>query len=265
MSRAQENKRKQGYGGFPVAPIQRSEQQINPRAVAAHHQTQNQIVGRQNRNPRGTRYTTNRTAGGVTQEVYTKYHPKEGVHGVRTHDPSWDRTVNQQRGGTPFKPPSRGGTGREVGKAQMGAMVGQALDQIPIGDYVEGEFFKGDGLQNRRGAYFGKATNGVLADTGKGTFSVKRVGPTTWLRGDGKTIHFNPKQPTRDLAAMGVKQVARMVGGPAVQGYLTIDQAVEQMTGKRIDQHHVEQNTKSVAAYDKAGVRVPSWGYSTPF
>ena len=263
MSKAQENKRKQGYG---QAPILRSEQQVtNPRAVAAHHQVNNQQVSRQNRNPRGTRYTTNRTAGGSTQEIYTRYHPKEGVHGVRTHDPSWDRTVNQQKGGTPFKPPTRGGVGRDVQKAQMGAMVGNALDQVRIGDYVEGEFYKGDGFQDRRGAYFGKATNGVLADTGKGTFSVKRVGPTTWLRGDGQVIHFNPKQPMKDLAAMGVKQVARLAGGPAVQGYLTLDQAVEHLTGKRIDQHHVEQNTKSVAAYDKAGVRVPGWGYSTPF
>lgn len=231
-----------------LVPVQRNQQVINPKAVAAHHQVTNQqAIERKNRNPRGTKFETYRRAGkagGVHASDYVKFDPKEGIKGVRTHDLAWDRGVNRRPGGTEFQAPTRGGVGRQVSTQQMGAMVGQSLDQIPIGDRITGEFYTGDGQQGRRGSYFGRETNGLLKPNDKGAFGAKRVGPTTWLRDDGVKIHFDPKQPTKDLARMGVSRVARTIGGPMMQGIMTLNDAVHAMTGKGLLDHRRDGQDK---------------------
>ncbi len=246
-------------------PIQRSKQQVNKRALAADKQLRNQTVERKNRNPRGTRYTNQRTAGGSTVEVYSQYHPKEGVKGVRTHDISIDRTVNQKPGGTPFKFPSRGGEGRQIQGNQMKALLGFTLDNVPVGDYVEGEFFSGDQNQAKRAQWFDKQTNGVLHGDKRGAFSAKRLDQTHWQRADGKVVEFNPKSLANNIGKEAVKQVMRWAGGAPAQGALALDGLIEFSTGKGIAEHHKDEMTPSVEAYDKKGVRVPSWGYSAPF
>lgn len=242
--------------------------EINPRAVAAHHQIENQQRTRQNRNPRGTRFTNNRTAGAVSAETYTRFDPKEGVKGVRTHDLAVDRTVNQQKGGTPFAPPKRGGMGRQVQKGQMGAMVGVALDAVPVGDVVTGEFYSGDKYQPQRASWFDKQTNGVLSGNEKGAFEVKRIAKDKWQKPDGKVITWDPNTLKQGLAKEAVKTVAKWAGGLPAQGFLALDGLVEFSTGKGILQHHQDEQTKNMGqtkAHGGKAPNLPSWGYQAPF
>ncbi|WP_186518921.1 hypothetical protein [Synechococcus sp. PROS-9-1] len=149
---------------------------------------------------------------------------------------AWDRTINQRKGGTPFQVPNNlNPQQRGLAQQRMNASVGGALDQVKIGDHVTGEFFTGDGQQGRRSTFFDRATNGVLANNGKGGFDAKRVGPTTWQRSDGVKIQFDPKAALRGLGGQAVRQTVGAVGGPygkALQGLMTLDNLIAGITGK---------------------------------
>ena len=233
--------------------IQRPTTQIDPRALAAHHQLENQRRSRQNRNPRGTRFTNERVAGGSSAETYTRFHPTEGVKGVRTHDVTFDRTANQQKGGTPFAPPTRGGAGRRVQGAQMSGIVGQTLDAIPIGDRVTGQFSDQGMSPETRANWFSRETNGAIGGENKARFDIKRVARDKWLREDGKVITWDPGQNKRNLAGMAIRRGASIVGGPVMQGVMQLDGLLEQTFGKGLFQHQSENAAKT-------GRKLKDWG-----
>lgn len=229
-------------GGF--APIQRPVQEVDMRRLAAHNQLENQEVSRQNRNPRGTRFTTERKAGPLQYEGYTRFHETEGIKGVRTTDPSWDRSINQQSGGKPFSPPTRPGQGRSVQAQQMGAFVGQTMDQVPIGDKVEGYFFDEDGLQGKRAKWFSEQTKGAIGGDNQRRFSVTRVSQDTWKRGDGQIIKWNPLENKQNLAKEAVKTGVKVVGGPFVQGAMALDGLLKMTFGEGLFEHRAKQHKK---------------------
>lgn len=89
--------------------------------------------------------------------------------------------------------------------------------------------------------------------TGKIDTRVTRDGGTINIRGE-KTAAPNFKGMKADLAKMAIKHVMRTVGGPFLQGAMTVDSVAKQATGTSISENKQQQLDRTHEALKKWGM-----------
>ena len=295
MSRAQQNKRKQGYGGFPIAPvdppritlrpiqstratdevppaqpyapIQRNVQQVDPVAAQALQENmdnaqnpQRKYVGNTGKKNSYIDTYTNKTAGVETQITNTPNHRRGRAHDIGFRDVQGQGYEQRPNKGTPYDRKLRS----EVVKDQISRGL-EAQGGLNSGDRVTANpTSKGRARLYRQ--IGGKAFEATPDRVGDLTIDSRVTRDGGIITKSGKKVPMpNIKGLRSGLSQMAVRRMMAAVGGPPTQALMTVDSMLKQTTGKGLFEHHQEQMLKSVGAYSDAGVNLPSWGYSAPF